>query len=153
MTSRKRLKATRFLVILGLVLSYGSYGIYKLGGPLELYPFFSWRLYSAPTGADEATMHRLYVQHAPGEPWHRLPVRATPAYPRKEYVWQFESLVREVVENTPGEAEARERLDRFVSEVAPDAAAARVVAETVYPRALLRGNSAYDTTTVYRVTW
>lgn len=152
MTLQQRLTATKVLVLLGLVLMCGNYGIYKLGGPPELYPFFYWRLYSAPVGVDETTLHRLYTREAQGAAWERLPIRPTEAYPRKEYVWQFESLVGQVLRDSLSRTDARERLAVFAREIVPEAEGLKVVAETVYARDLARGTSHYDTTTVLRIT-
>lgn len=152
MSPRRRLHATRLLVVLGVFLSYSSYAVYKLGGPLELYPFAPWRLYSAPVGADEATIHRLYVREAPGAAWQRVPTSATPTYTRKEYAWQLEALIQDLAESGV-EGEPYERLVVFARHVAPEAVAARVVAETVYPRDRLRRKAHDDTTAVYDITW
>lgn len=152
MNLRQRLTATKALVLLGILLSYSSYGIYKLGGPLELYPFAPWRLYSAPTGADEATVYRLYIRDAPDATWQRVPVLPTDAYPSKEYVWQLGTLVDQALRDSLGRTDARERVQVFAREVVPNAEDIRIVAETIYPRALAQGISHYDTTTVLHIT-
>ncbi len=138
-------------MLVGIVLSYTSYGLYKLGGLPELYPFFHWRLYSAPVGAELGGTYRFYTRGAPGEPWERLPIRATSAYSPKDYGWQFGSLVSRTLSDSLGRTDAAERLAIFAHHVAPDAAEVRVVAETLYPQALLQGVADYDTTTVLQL--
>lgn len=146
----RRLRATRWLVLAGMLLSYASYGVFKLGGPRELYPFFYWRLYSAPVDAHAYATYRVYTRSASDAGWHRHPVAPSTLYSRKGYFWQLESLTTAFRAAPTERNEARLRL--FAETVVPDAAAYRIVAESFDPRALVRGHADYDTTTVFQFT-
>ena len=148
----RRLRATQVLVLAGICLSYASYGVAKLGGPGELYPFFHWRLYSAPAQPDSTLVtYRLYTRAAPGASWERHPVAPTATFDRKEYVYFWDPLVAEAASDPAAEAAAREQMEAFAHEIAPGAYRYRVVAEAFRPMALLDGALTDDTTTVFHI--
>lgn len=152
MTLARRLRATRALALAGIALTLLSYGTYKLGGISELYPFFYWRLFSEPVGADGSATYRLYTRAAPGEPWERQAMKALPTYSRKDYAYQWGALVRDVRDDSLGQTDARERLAVFARLSAPEATEFRLVEESYHPLRLLDAPADYDTTTVLRFT-
>jgi hypothetical protein len=153
MTTITRLRATRLLALAAVVLTLLSYGTYKAGLVRELYPFFYWRLFSEPVGWDGSSTYRLYVRSAANETWERQPIRPLPGYTKlKQYTYQWNTLVREALEDSLNQTAAHERLLVFVDVAAPDASEYRIVAETFHPLDLLEDPTAYDTTTVLHLT-
>ena len=152
MTYRQRLRATRVLVLLGFVLGYAAYPVFKLGGPPELYPFFYWRLYSAPPFVEGASMYRIYSQAGPGQPWQRHSIEQAGAYDVSDYALVLTRLTEASLADSLGRTDSRERLRIFARHVVPEATRYRIVAETFWPRALLHDSTAYDTTTVLAFT-
>ncbi|MEM1041288.1 MAG: hypothetical protein AAGI91_01545 [Bacteroidota bacterium] len=151
----RRLRATRLLALAGMLLTVLSYGTYKLGGVSELYPFFHWRLFSEPVGWRGGETYRLYTRPSPEAAWERQALRALPAYSLKDYVYQWEPLVREALDAAPGSPERRETLSEllvFARLTVPEATDYRVVLETFDPLGLLDDPAAYDTTTVLHLT-
>jgi hypothetical protein len=144
-----RLRATRVVVVAGMVLAYLSYGVYKLGGPYELYPFFHWRLYSAPVGVEGHATYRIYTQAAPGAPWIRNPVRPTPFFDISRYTLVLGKMTEAVLTDSLGDRDARAPLEAFVEHAVPGARRYGVVAEFFHPLVLLHDSTAYDTTVVY----
>ena len=152
MTLPNRLKATRIIAVLAMVLMLGSYGTYKLLGIKELYPFFYWRLFSTPVGWDGAQTYRLYSRTEPDATWERHAIRPAAGYSIKDYQYQWVHLVNRAIEDPANETGARDRLAVFAELTAPDGGTYRVVEETYMPLELLRDSSRYDTTTVLRFT-
>lgn len=150
MTAFSRLRATRLLAVAAMILTLLSYGTYKIGLIRELYPFFYWRLFSEPVGWDGSSTFRLYTRSAADDAWERQPIRPLPGYALKEYTYQWNDLVREAIEN-PQSRTARDRLLVFADLAAPEASEYRVVEESFYPLDLLEDPTAYDTTTVLRL--
>lgn len=151
MSPTRRLKATRLVALLAMVLMVVSYPIYKVSGVKELYPFFHWRLFSTPVGWDGATTYRFYTRAAPDAPWRRQTIRPAPGYSLKDYQYQWAALVQRALQDSLRRTDAYERLAVFARLTDPDAAAYRVVAETYDPLDLLDDPTRYDTTTVLRL--
>lgn len=147
----RRLRATRWLVLAGIFIGYFSYGLYKLAdGPYDLYPFFHWRLYSAPVGAEGHTTYRIYTQDAPGAPWVRRPIRADERYDPFRYSLVLSRMTTSALADSLGETDMRGRLEAFAREMVPGAWRYSIVAETFAPLALLDDSTAYDTSLVFR---
>lgn len=147
MTDKTRVKCTIYLVITGIVLSYLSYGVKKLGVG-ELYPFADWRLYSAPVGINEpAYTYRIYTLDERTNTWVRQPLRDTPAYTRKDYLYVLAFWIRRVLENPEAVAD-RERLETAVISLEPDASSYRIVKETFFSLPLYADSTRFDTSTV-----
>ena len=131
-------------------MAYLSYGVYKLGGPYELYPFFHWRLYSAPEGVDGHTTYRIYTQAAPGARWVRHPIGPTPYFDASRYALILGKMTDAVLADSLGQDRGRAPLEAFVEHAVPGAWRYGVVAEFFHPLALLDDSTAYDTSMVYR---
>lgn len=149
MDDSTRLKWTRTIVFAGILLGYVSYPTYKLGLG-EIYPFASWRLYSAPVGINEpASTYRVYWFDEQTETWRRQSFESTPILSRKEQGYVLNYWLRKVIED-PSNDEARRRLEVITKTIAPEAPAYRVVEESFYSLPLYADSSQYDTTTVVR---
>lgn len=144
----RRFALTRGWVWVAMALTLLSYGTYKAGMTRELYPFFYWRLYSEPMGWDGATAYRLYSRPGPEAPWTRQPIRAMPAYPHGEFGYQWTYVVQDVLQDSLGRTNARERLALLAEMMAPEATEFRLVAERFDPLQRLYDPTAYDTTIV-----
>lgn len=151
MNDKRRLKWTRTIVLAGIILGYVSYGTYKLGWG-EVYPFASWRLYSAPVGINEPTStYRIYYRGGESAIWRRQPFESTPALSRKEQGYILGYWVRKYKDD-PTDADTRRRLGIIVETLAPDAPSYRVVEESFYSLPLFADSTRYDTSTVVRFT-
>ena len=146
MTTQKHVRATKLLVLAGIILSCASFPMEHLGFD-QLYPFFHWHLFAEPAGWDGARIYRLYWQDQAGA-WHRRSPAARPNYTKKDQSYLLKSLVKATTRDTPHTARERHRLRTFAREIVPRAQAYRVVAETFQPLMLLQDTTRYDTTTV-----
>ena len=150
MTDANRLRWTRFIVIAGVLLGYATYGTYKLLGWSELYPFASWRLYSAPVGINEpAKTYRIYWLNPDSDTWIRQSFRPRAHLSRKDQGYLLSYWAAKIIEN-PANDEARHRLKVITNTLAPDAPAYRVVEETFYSIPFYTDTTRYDTSTVVR---
>lgn len=149
MTDERRLKWTTVIVLSGIFLGYASYGTYKLGWG-EIYPFASWRLYSAPVGINEpANTFRIYWLDAETATWQRQNFEPRAGFSRKEQGYILGTWSRRVLADST-DKEAEHRLRIITETLAPDAPSYRVVEESFYSLPLYADSTQYDTSTVVR---
>ena len=150
MDTAGRVRATMILVMVGIFFSYASYGTEKLGLG-TLYPFFHWRLYSAPVASEGAITYRIYTPDSSGGGWVRHPASGSYAYPQYDHQRLLGGLARQADAGTADDSTVAIKLTLLVNEVVPGADTFRVVAESYLPLQLLKDPSRYDTATVVTV--
>lgn len=139
---------TRILVLFSLLGSLGSVLTLHFGLG-EIYPFYTWKLYSQPLGSTGYyTEYRIYSTINSKQKFKRKPIKATPTFTREEYVYTFNALVAKTLANSVGSTDYKAKLLLFIKHVDPGAAAYKVVSETYNPKDLAAGLSHYDTATV-----
>ena len=158
------------LVIVGSALSIASFGLGYVepltGKPMtitEFYPFFHWRLYGDPKGAEGASTYRLYFRNSASEPWQRHAITDQEGWSRYRFslhlAKRVRALIQEAESNRSEEISApldptdfpkqHELFMAFITSVfgsVPDGV--KVVRESYYPMELLSDSTAYDTTTI-----
>lgn len=148
MTDQTRVIWTRWLVIVGILLGYMSYGTKKLGFG-EIYPFADWRLYSAPVGInEEASTFRVYSYDEGSRSWQRHPLQSNRAFTRKEAAYIINYWSRQVEEDSIPDVHAHTALEQTARLFATDGVRLRIVEETYYSLPLYEDPERYDTSTV-----
>lgn len=161
------------LVIVGSALSIASFGLGYVepltGKPsaiTEFYPFFHWRLYGDPKGANGAVTYRLYTRDSRSGPWQRHTITDRKGWSRYRYSFFLEKQVRALLREagigqdqdvpTPLDASdfpmEQQIFTAFVeSVIGYRPVQIKVVQESFYPLTILSDSTAYDTTTVAHI--
>ena len=148
MKASTSLRLTRYLIISSIIGSLVS--IYTLHmGAGELYPFFTWKLYSQPLGSARTfTEYRIYCKKNGENHFRRIAIKPTSTFTAEEYVYTFNSLIAKTLKDTTIALGHKNKLLSFIKHVQPGADQYKVVAETYHPKDLANGISQYDTITV-----
>ncbi|WP_337068704.1 hypothetical protein [Pontibacter sp. 13R65] len=116
----------------------------------EVYPFFSWKLFTQPLGNKGSyTEYRIYTSNTKeGAKWQRQEIKATPTFTTDEYYYCFNALVKTALADSARGSNAKANLFSFVRHVVPAAHAYKIVEEIYAPLELLNNPTRYDTLTV-----
>jgi hypothetical protein len=125
MTHRSVYIMTLVLIIISMAL--GAVGIFaSKNGYGELYPFFSWRLYSKPLGAEGGvSQYRIYGLSAGATDFTRIRIADTPTFSATDYVYTLEFLARQY----QGDTTKASALRIFCKHCHPEYQAYRLVKE------------------------
>lgn len=148
MTFKKRLLYTKGLVSISIFCSLITFiiGFYGLG---EIYPFFSYKLYTQPLGSTHvSTEYRIYTRSSAASSFKRNPIKETRTFDFDSYAFTFNFLVSKSVEAGDQQEEYQKKLLIFAKHVVPGQAEYKIVSETYHPLDLLKKNTPYDTATV-----
>lgn len=146
MQSQQRLKATKIIVLLSIMLSMGSIATIKLGWG-EIYPFYFWKLYTQPLGWENSEEdHRIYASNCHTCPYVRLQTKATYSFTIDEYIYTLNRNVYDYLGDK--NIKSFERLKAFIKHVEPEFIKYKIVKESYRPLDFKAKNTSYDTLTV-----
>ncbi|MEM6645227.1 MAG: hypothetical protein AAF730_03145 [Bacteroidota bacterium] len=145
-----RVRVTRGLFVVGIVMAGVSYVTHHLYGVRELYPFFHWHMVPFPLGWGEETTVRLYAI-TDDDDLQRLPIEPLPTYSEVAYHYQ---LVRftELLEKEGCEG-LQPDLRTLGQRLAPDAAGIAFVEEVFRPHPIPIDSLSYVATPVCSAQW
>lgn len=148
MNIEKRLILTKSLIIISVISALLSFVTIKKGWG-EVYPFFTWKLYSQPIGTKgEVIEYRIYGKNLNESQFDRICVKDTGSFTPDEYVYTFNFLINETLNDSLNRNGFKEKLLLFVRHVSPSKDQYKVVREVYNPEKILLNPQNYDTTTV-----
>jgi len=146
MENSRRLQATKIVVIISIILSFGSIATIKLGLG-EIYPFFFWKLYSQPLGWENTEADfRIYASNGKNCSFNRLQIKVPFTFSIEEYVYALNRHVNDYLKDK--NERSLQRLKLFVLHVEPNYERYKIVKEKYHPLEYKEKNATYDTLTV-----
>lgn len=135
---------TKYLVLISMVLSIGSYFL-AIKGETEIYPFFHFKLYSQPKGNKmEAREFRVY--EIIGRDTLRHSVEAIRSFDKDAYMYFLDGVTNDILCNKD-KAENMKRLAVFLNYLYPNHGKMMVVQE-IYNQFELEKDQTHFTKTV-----
>lgn len=145
-----RVRVTRGLFVLGVVMAGLSYVTHHGYGVRELYPFFHWHMVPSPSGWGEETTVRLYAIAA-ADSLQRLPIAPLPTYSKVAYHYQLVRFTNLL--NEGGCRHLQPHLRTLGQRVAPDALGMAFVEESFRPYPLQIDSLHHVATPVCSAQW
>jgi hypothetical protein len=141
------LSLTKALVIFSILGSFASYYTIEKGWG-EVYPFFTFKLFSQPLGNKHTyTEYRIYSKSSLDEKFKRNKIKGTETFTYEEYIYTFNHLIKQTLNDPQNKIKHKKNLLSFIKHVVPGQKEYKVVSETYHPYLYLI-NGSYDTATV-----
>lgn len=147
MNISKQLFYTQLIIFLSMPLGLMSIVTSKVNLG-NIYPFFSWKLYSQPLGTNgRFAEYRIYSKNNNETTYHRNPIKELSTFTTDEYVYTLNYFVAKTIEDP---TKYKSRLLAACKHLVPHADDYKIVSETYKPADLylLPNKYKYDTTTV-----
>jgi hypothetical protein len=138
MNMKKRLLATRVLVVISLIASAGALFTLKMQWG-EPYPFFHWKLFSQPTGWDLCVHEYRIYGKLPGGEYVRIKIEQRKTFTSDDINYLLSYLMQ-----LPDERERNEKLKILCQYIAPEYTAYRVVEELYNPLVIMHDFDNYE---------